>query len=513
MGSQSEASNLRVLYVDDDRDLLELTKTFLEREDDGLSVETADGACPALERLEEREYDAIVSDYRMPEMDGLEFLDAVRDGYGDEIPFVIFTGQGREEVAMEALNLGANRYLQKGGDADSQYGVLARTIRQEVAHRRAEDARRETEKRYRSLFENNPLVLWVEDFSDIKAHIDEVISDVEDVESYLDDNPDEVRDHFDRLEIIDVNENALDYYGAESKRELLDNMGEMFTEESHEANKSLIADIARGKTHSRTESVVETLDGERKHEIMEVNVPDEYADDYSRVYVAVTEVTERVAAQRRESFLHSLMRHDVRNREQVVRGSLERLQEYDLPDDAAERVEQSLDALDESTEILDKVSSLVRTGHATDPTEEVEVRSHVESAVEGFEPRAAERGVSVSVTGDCPTVRAGPLLEELFRNLVGNALRHANATTVRISIRETDDRAVVAVEDDGAGVPDEQKGRVFEPRYKTGESAGAGLGLHLVGEIAEAYGGRVEVSDSDLGGAKFAVFLDRLDRD
>lgn len=506
MALRSDESSVDVLCVDDDPNLLELSKAFLERESDQLHVHTANSAPEALGRLEDAEFDAVVSDYRMPEMDGLEFLEAIR-GDHDDIPFLMFTGQGREEVAMDALNLGADRYLQKGGDSKSQYGVLARAIRQEVQHQRTEDARRENEKRYRSLFENNPLVFWVEDFSAVKAHIDEVTSDVEDVETYFEENPEEVQVHFDKLEIIDVNENALDYYGAESKRELLDNMEELFTPESYEANKSLVVQMANGETHFRTESVVRTLDGERKHEILEVNVPEEYADDYSRVYLTVMEITDRVEAQDRETFLHSLMRHDVRNRVQVVRGSLERLDEHDLSPEATEHLQTALDALDESTDIIEKVNALVKAEASVEPTEKAALRPVVESVVERFETRAAQLDISLELRGDDPTVTAGPLLEELFTNLVGNVLRHAEAGTVRITIRDDDEGALVAVEDDGVGIPDEEKDRVFERRYKRDSSAGAGLGLHLVRQIAEAYGGQAEVADSDLGGARFEVRL------
>lgn len=61
----------------------------------------------------------------MPEIDGLEFLEIIREEKGMDIPFIMFTGKGREDVAMDALNLGADRYIQKGGNPKSQYGLLA----------------------------------------------------------------------------------------------------------------------------------------------------------------------------------------------------------------------------------------------------------------------------------------------------------------------------------------------------------------------------------------------------
>jgi PAS domain S-box-containing protein len=136
---------ISVLYVDDEEDLLTIGKIFLERI--GLfSVDILPSAQTALSSSSIQSYDAIVSDYQMPEMDGIEFLKAVREKYGD-IPFILFTGRGREEVVIEAINIGADFYLQKGGDPKSQFAELSHKIRQAVRRKRAEKSVRESEKR------------------------------------------------------------------------------------------------------------------------------------------------------------------------------------------------------------------------------------------------------------------------------------------------------------------------------------------------------------------------------
>lgn len=104
---------ISVLYVDDETSLLEVTKIYIERSGE-FSVDTTPSALTALMIMATRMYDAIISDYQMPDMDGIEFLKKVRSS-GNSIPFIIFTGKGREEVVIEALNAGADFYLQKGG--------------------------------------------------------------------------------------------------------------------------------------------------------------------------------------------------------------------------------------------------------------------------------------------------------------------------------------------------------------------------------------------------------------
>ncbi|MCE7745133.1 MAG: response regulator, partial [Candidatus Heimdallarchaeota archaeon] len=118
---------IKILLVDDEETLLEVSKLYLEKMNEKFNIITVESAIQALEMIKEQEFDVIISDYQMPEMNGLEFLSIVRDA-GNEIPFIVFTGKGREEVAIQALNLGADFYLQKGGEKSSQFHELDNLI-------------------------------------------------------------------------------------------------------------------------------------------------------------------------------------------------------------------------------------------------------------------------------------------------------------------------------------------------------------------------------------------------
>jgi PAS domain S-box-containing protein len=137
---------ISVLYVDDEPALLEIGKIFLERART-MQVHTETSACHALEVLRRKSYDAVISDYQMPGMDGIGFLKVVRSSFGD-IPFILFTGKGREEVAIQALNNGADYYLQKGGDTKAQFAELHHLLRQVVKQRRTEHALLEQTRQY-----------------------------------------------------------------------------------------------------------------------------------------------------------------------------------------------------------------------------------------------------------------------------------------------------------------------------------------------------------------------------
>jgi PAS domain S-box-containing protein len=131
---------IHVLYVDDEPSLLELGSIYLEELKD-FKVSTALSAKEALRMLSELPYDAIISDYLMPEMDGIGLLKKVRAHHQD-IPFILFTGKGREEVVIDAINNGADFYLQKGGNPQAQFAELAHKVRQAVHRRRTEQALR-----------------------------------------------------------------------------------------------------------------------------------------------------------------------------------------------------------------------------------------------------------------------------------------------------------------------------------------------------------------------------------
>jgi len=121
---------ISVLLVDEDTEVLELTKTFLEREDDGLSIETETSVPDALDRLESETFDCVVSDYSMPDMTGAEFLEAIRERQSG-LPFFFFTGKDADEIKAAMGDTEITGHVQKGTGTE-RYGELADEIRAAV---------------------------------------------------------------------------------------------------------------------------------------------------------------------------------------------------------------------------------------------------------------------------------------------------------------------------------------------------------------------------------------------
>jgi len=118
--------SIDVLLVDEDRDVLEIVQTFLEQEDD-LDVTSEADPETALEEALTGEYDVVVSDYKMPRLDGLELCSALRDRERS-LPFLLFSAREPEDVRPAAEDAGVTGFVQKGTGTE-QYSVLARKIR------------------------------------------------------------------------------------------------------------------------------------------------------------------------------------------------------------------------------------------------------------------------------------------------------------------------------------------------------------------------------------------------
>jgi DNA-binding NtrC family response regulator len=119
-----------VLVVDEDPDLLDLTGTFLERESDRIGVETERSAREAIGRIDEEGFDCVVSDLRMPEMDGVALFETVAEGHPD-LPFFIFSAAADSDHAARAMAAGVNECVQKGAGTE-HYRELVELIEDAV---------------------------------------------------------------------------------------------------------------------------------------------------------------------------------------------------------------------------------------------------------------------------------------------------------------------------------------------------------------------------------------------
>ncbi len=128
----------KVLVIDDEEDILELTKHHLEKSHEILDVETASSSEKALELIKGNPYDAVVADYKMPVMDGLDLLKKIRDD-GIGTLYYLFTGKGGEETSQEALKLGAQGYFMKTSSPKERINRIGDVLVKSIENRREKE--------------------------------------------------------------------------------------------------------------------------------------------------------------------------------------------------------------------------------------------------------------------------------------------------------------------------------------------------------------------------------------
>jgi len=365
-----------------------------------------------------------------------------------------------------------------------------------------EEELRKSEARYKRLFEESPISLWEEDFSEAKYFIDNLrLSGIEDFRKYFNEHPDAVTECASLIKILDVNQATLDLYGAKTKEELLGNLDEVFTEETYPAFKEELIALAENRNKITIEVINKTLNGGTIYVDLGLTFSSEEAED--RALISIMDITDRKEAEEREEFLTTLLRHDLSNKIHVVNGYLRLLKDADLSEYNKNIIERATYACIECQHLLEKVGMLREIDQKEELTE-VNLNIHIQNAITKNLSKAKENQIEIEYEMVPFDVIGGPLLEELFQNLVENAIKHSECNKIKISGYRDDENIIVSVEDDGKGFEKEIREELFD---KTFIRKRKGIGTYIIKRIAENYGGSVNIKDSKLGGAKFVIKL------
>ncbi|MFB6068545.1 MAG: PAS domain S-box protein [Halobacterium sp.] len=264
--SRDQSADVRVLHVDDDGLFVETASEFVERASPRLDVSTATSASEALDRLDSTTVDCVVSDYDMPDMDGLAFLAAVREDY-PELPFILYTSDGSEELASDAMAAGVTDYLRKRPGTE-QYRLLAHRIESAVDRRRARTS-------YREIFEKAADGILLHDPE--TGAITDANRRIEDLLGYS-------REELRSMDVGDFS------------------AGEPFTQTEAERR----IDRVRREGSETFEWLTETKAGDERW--VEVHLKRTAIDDRERVLASFRDISERKERQRRIEALHESTR-------------------------------------------------------------------------------------------------------------------------------------------------------------------------------------------------------------
>ncbi len=164
--------------------------------------------------------------------------------------------------------------------------------------KQAEHVLRDSESRYHSLFENSPISLWEEDFSNIKTFIDSLrVKGIKDFRKYFNDNPQALHLCATMIKVISVNKAALKLYEAPNEKSLKRNLRMIFCRESYEMFKEELIAISEGKTMFECETITKTLKGKMINTYIKWTIPPGYEDTLSKVFVSIIDITKRTEIQ------------------------------------------------------------------------------------------------------------------------------------------------------------------------------------------------------------------------
>lgn len=210
------------------------------------------------------------------------------------------------------------------------------------------------------------------------------------------------------------------------------------------------------------------------------------------------DITEKKKAQERDKFLHSILRHDVKNRFLIERNYLEELKDTDLTEEQLQLGENALESNIRSRDMIEKIKTL-RKVEESETTEEMNLNSVIKEAIKENKSSAETKNINIQYLETNYKVLGSKLLGNLFSNLINNSIRHSKGNKIKITSESLDNQIKITIEDDGIGIPDKIKQKVLNKAFKAGDSKSTGLGFYLVKRITEKYDGKIEIKDSDMG--------------
>lgn len=457
-----------ILYVDDEPELLTLCRLFLEK-DGRHHVETAGSAAEGLQKLHARRFDVIISDYLMPESDGVDFLREVRAEFGN-IPFILFTGRGREEVVIEALNLGVTFYLQKGSDPTSRFSELEQKIGAAVARAGTEDVCHGKTGELDQFF---TLALDLLCIADMDGYFRRLNPAWETALGW----------RIDELE----GKKFLDLVHPDDLPVTMNAMDDLRT------GKKIVNFVNRFRCKDNVYRWIEWRSFPYGENLM---------------YAAARDITERKQveqalqlANRKLNLMAEITRHDIRNKLTVLGGYLSLLKEYPPKSQASMYVEKLMETtlvIAQHIEFTRLYQNLGVIPPSWQSVQTVFLRACTHVDLQNIQIRSDLENVEIF---------ADPLLERVFFNQVDNTLRYGGSkkTFIGLGAHETGDGLVITIEDDGVGIPPQDKEKIF----RRGFGKNTGLGLFLAREILSITGIGLTETGEYLRGARFELFVPR----
>jgi signal transduction histidine kinase len=416
-----------------------------------------------------------------------------------------------------------------------QLAAVNEELRKEIIERERADAElRESERRYRYIFQSTGVSIWEEDFSQVKIAIDDLkAKGVHDFRQYLATHPEFVQQAISMVKIIDVNAATVKLFEAQSKDELLVSLHKIFLPEAEEVFAGELIAIAEGQTNFESETVLQTLKGDKLAVLFTVTFPRQPAK-LNSVLVSIMDITERKQTEEELRKAQVELAHVTRV---MTMGELAAsiAHEVNQPlaaivtnanaclrwlagespnlDEARQTARRIIRDGNRAGDVIGRIRTLLKkTGTEKELLDMNQVIREVVALAEG-EVRRNGVALRTELAGDLPPILADRVgLEQVVLNLIMNAIEAMSAIgdrprelVIRTQSGEVD-QVRVTVQDSGIGLDPQCMGRIFDAFYTT-KSQGMGMGLAISRSIIAAHGGRLWAVPNDGTGATFQFTL------
>ncbi|MHC1737725.1 MAG: PAS domain S-box protein [Ignavibacteriaceae bacterium] len=401
-----------------------------------------------------------------------------------------------------------------------------------IEHTKAEEALRNSEIRYRTLFNEAPVMVWEEDFSETKQYLDNLkLKGISHFDAYFETNPDELLKFLSTVKILNVNNATLSFYQAPNLEYLKQNFAQIFTEESFQVFKKAIINLADNHAMFEEEVTQRTFSGQIRNVHMRVFLPESEANTFSRVIVVMIDITERLQAQKeiqqaneelaeliaQKDKFFSIIAHDLKSPFQGFLGLTEIM--------AADASSFTIKELNEFSHRINKSATVlyellvnllewaqIQRGAITCKPEGLNLLEITFKTTDTLRAVAAQKEIKIdtAVPESMEIFADEKMINSVIRNLLSNAIKFTpRGGGVFISAKETDSgKVVISVSDNGVGMSDEYSRKLFKFDKRVGSEGtenepSSGLGLLLCKEFVEKNNGEIWVESEPGKGSIF----------
>ncbi len=475
------------------------------------------------------------------EMVGLPYMKFVAPGCEDYVE-ELFKDIARDEAPGEPREIpiqraDGSRILFEGLGQIIQIDgrpVALIVLRDITARKEVENALRESEARYRRLFDESPVALWEVDASSLKTYVDELRDrGIKDLAAYFDDHPEEALRTFMKVRVTDTNKANVELFEADSKEDFLNGVPRIVTAGSYRLSGKELGAVTEGKTASELQDVtVRTFEGEKKRIFYRWSVAPGYERTFEKVLVSVMDVTERERMEQERQKIQKLeslgilaggIAHDFNNILTAISTNLSMARLYgDLRDDISEMLADAEEASVRAQNLTQQLLAFAKGGTPIKKPASISrlIKTTTAFSLSGSNVRCEFSPPDDLWLAEVDEGQIGQVIQNLIIN-ADQAMPRGGTIKIRaenVVIGDKDSLPLknglylrISVTDKGIGVSRKDMPSIFDPFFTT-KQKGSGLGLATAFSVVNNHAGHIEVESMVEEGTTFTVYLPALGR-